>query len=69
VALYKTSDKDDKPNMSVFMTLVRDYGPESSQVQAYMDRYASDSGFMVRAASVIERSSIGEEDEPSERSD
>ena len=69
MALYKTSDKDDKPNMSVFMALVRDYGPESSQVQAYMDRYASDSGFMVRAASVIERSSIGEEDEPSERSD
>jgi len=54
--------------MSVFMSLVRNHGPESSQVQAYMDRYASDSGFMVRAASVIERSSVGEEDEPSERS-
>jgi len=68
VALYKTSDKDDKPNMNVFMMLVHSYGPESSQVQAYMDRYASDSGFMVRAASAIERSNIGEKDEPSEDS-
>lgn len=71
MALYKTSDKNDKPNMSVFMTLVRNYGPKSSQVQAYMDRYASDSGFMIQATSVIEsieRSSIGEKDESSEHS-
>lgn len=53
--LYKSSDGDKKPNLSVLAELVNQHGSGSPEVQAFLDLYQEDEQFMRQAQSVLQR--------------
>ena len=51
--LYKSSDADNKPNLTVLSQLMEEHGRNSEEVQAFLDLYANDEEFMSRARRLI----------------
>ena len=51
--LYKSSDAENKPNMTVLSQLVEQHGENSEEVQAFLDLYANNKDFMSRALKII----------------
>ena len=52
--MYKTSNPDHRPSAGVLMDLIRKHGAKSSEVAAYVDRYADDPIFMKKASMLIQ---------------
>ena len=51
--LYKSSDADSRPNLTVLSQLIEQHGRTSDQVQAFLDLYADNEEFMRRASSLM----------------
>jgi hypothetical protein len=59
--LYKSSDADNKPNLTVLSQLIEQHGVSSDQVLAFLDLYADDKEFIKRATALINRQNGDEE--------
>lgn len=51
--LYKSSDADKSPNLTVLSQLVQQHGENSEEVQAFLNLYAENEGFISKAKSLI----------------
>jgi len=53
MSLYKTSDNSGQANLSVLASLVKNHGSDSSEVQAFVDKYREDAEQLERILSYI----------------
>ena len=51
--LYKSSDADKRPNLTVLAQLIDQHGRSSDEVEAFLALYADDAEFMTRARAII----------------
>lgn len=51
--LYKSSDADKRPNLTILAQLIEQHGRESEEVQAFIDLYTNDEDFMKSAEKMI----------------
>lgn len=61
--LYKSSDGDSRPNLTVLSQLVEQHGSESDEVNAFMALYEGDSDFIKKASKILNEEENNDESE------
>lgn len=63
--LYKSSDGDKRPNITILSQLAEQHGKDSEEVQAFMSLYAEDEEFISQARKLMSLRFSGENNDRS----